>query len=177
VFLFSLQALETHLNEFGIDNLTMVNIVSDRGSNFVKAFQDLDPLFCFGHRMNNVLKTSFFQHIKKKKKQPASTTTNDITVPSNNHTAPKINKDAVTTINDALSSEESSEDDEEYVPPSLLIVRKRKTKISKTRNDNQQLLRKVSIDDIPGEAKTVLSTLKQCKKLVKYIKKANIVKF
>jgi len=115
--------------------------------------------------------------MKKKKKQCNSTTTNDITIRSNSHTAPKVYKDAVTTINDALSSEESSEDDEEYVPPSLPIVRKRKANISKSTENNQQLLRKISIDDIPGEAKNVLSTLKQCKKIVKYIKKVNIVKF
>ncbi len=56
-------------------------------------------------------------------------------------------------------------------------MRKIITNISKSTNDNQQLLRKVSIDDIPGEAKDVLSTLKQCKKIFKYIKKVNSVKF
>jgi hypothetical protein len=151
--------------------------MSDRGSNFVKVFQDFNPLFCFGHRLNNVLKTTFFQHVKTKKKGSDSTTASDITARSNSHAAPKVYKDAVTTINDALSCEESSEDDEEYVPPSLPIVRKRKSNISTSTKNNQQLLRKVSIDDVPGEAKDVLSTLKQCKKIVKYIKKVNIVEF
>lgn len=155
----------------------MVNIVSDRGSNFVKGFQDFDPLYCFGHRLNNVVKRSFFQHMQKKNKQSNSTIINDVTAGSHGHPASKSSKDAVTNLNDALSSEDSSEDDEEYVRTSLPIIRKRKSSTSKTTTDDQQLPHKVPLEDIPSEARNVLSTLKQCKKIVKYIKKVNMVTF
>ena len=66
MYLCLFQALETHLQEFGINDLISVNILCDRGSNFVKAFRDYDPLFCFGHRLNNILKTSSFSEYEKK---------------------------------------------------------------------------------------------------------------
>ncbi len=48
-------------------SLSDVNIMCDRGSNFQKAFKGSNTLFCFGHRLNNVLKRSFFQNQRKKK--------------------------------------------------------------------------------------------------------------
>ena len=93
--------------------------------------------------------------MRKQKKRFALTTVSDFTTRLNSRSPSKVYKDAVMIINDALSSDDSSEDDEEYVPPSLLIVRKRKTIISTSTTNNQQLLRKVSTDNIPGEAKDV----------------------
>ena len=40
----------------------------DRGSNFQKGFKTFQPLFCFGHRLNNIVKRAFFQNQIKKKK-------------------------------------------------------------------------------------------------------------
>ncbi|CAF1401882.1 unnamed protein product [Adineta ricciae] len=77
------KVLESHLSEFGINNLAMVNIISDRGSNFDKAFEPFNPLFGFGHRLNNVFKAAFFHHEKKKtdnKQSLRSILSNDIAV-------------------------------------------------------------------------------------------------
>ena len=49
----------------GIGDLSAIHIVCDRGSNFLKAFQHLNPFTCYGHRLNNVLKRSFFPHQKQ----------------------------------------------------------------------------------------------------------------
>jgi hypothetical protein len=72
-----------------------------------------------------------------------------------------------------LPSEEASEDDED-VSPSFPVLRKRK-KMIKTTNDKLQSFRKTSVDDIPTAAKIILHTLSQCKKIVKYIKKVDVM--
>ncbi|CAF1626172.1 unnamed protein product, partial [Didymodactylos carnosus] len=52
-------ALKEIVVDFGIRHLQAVNWVSDRGSNFVKGFCDYKPIFCFAHRLNNILKKLF----------------------------------------------------------------------------------------------------------------------
>ncbi|CAF3805095.1 unnamed protein product, partial [Rotaria sp. Silwood1] len=131
------KSLQTHLQEFGINDLTSVNILCDRGSNFVKGFRDYDPLFCYGHRLNNILKTSFFQNAKNKKKTPVQ------------------HQQLILPRHQIIVHEDDSEDDEDILI-SIPIIRNRKQK-----DDNQQLSAKASVDDIPGEAKAVLLTLSQ----------------
>ncbi|CAF2648409.1 unnamed protein product [Rotaria sp. Silwood2] len=104
--------------------------------------------------------------IVKKKKTTDPILTIDISISSNNNTLPQAHKDAVSSFNDGLSSEEESGDDEEDVLPSLPMVRKRKT------NDKEPLLSKKPVEDIPRAAKTILLTIKQCKKMVKFIKQS-----
>ncbi|CAF4924085.1 unnamed protein product [Rotaria sp. Silwood1] len=146
------KSLQTHLQEFGINDLTSVNILCDRGSNFVKGFRDYDPLFCYGHRLNNILKTSFFQNAKNKKKTPVQ------------------HQQLILPRHQIIVHEDDSEDDEDILI-SIPIIRNRKQK-----DDNQQLSAKASVDDIPGEAKAVLLTLSQCKKVIKFIKKSGLNK-
>ncbi|CAF3309103.1 unnamed protein product, partial [Rotaria sp. Silwood2] len=88
----------------------------------------------------------------------------DITTSSNISTVTKEQKDSVPSINDILSSEEESEDDED-LSTSIPVIRRRKQNLLKLKGDNQQLLPKVSIDNISGEAKAVLIALPQCKKI------------
>ena len=81
MYLCLFHALET---QFGIYVLISVNVLCDRGSNSVKAFPDDDPLFCFGHRFNNILKTLFFQNTKKINKKHCPISTIDIAKSLNN---------------------------------------------------------------------------------------------
>ncbi|CAF4047697.1 unnamed protein product, partial [Rotaria sordida] len=148
-------SLQAHLQEFGINDLTSVNILCDRGSNFVKGFRDYDPLFCYGHPLNNILKTSVFSKCKKQKKHSCSTSTVDIATSSNNSTVRKEQKNTLSSISDILSNEDEFEDDEDVLI-SIPVTRNRKKK-----DDNQQLSAKASVDDIPNEAKAVLLTLSQ----------------
>ena len=75
----------------------------------------------------------------------------------------------------AIDSDYSLSDESEQEPDALpaISVKKKQTKQSRkeTSNERQQLLRQVQIDDISIEAKKVILTLTQCKKIVKYIKK------
>ncbi|CAM4812822.1 unnamed protein product [Rotaria magnacalcarata] len=173
-----LKALQGHLTEFGIEDLTSVNIVSDRGSNFVTAFRDFQPLFCFGHRLNNILKIGFFGNIKKRQKQVSTLST-----------IPDINSEFSTTmlkgrqrnaidINDAVTSDDSSDDDEKYTTPTIPMKRKkRKKRTNKIESTNVHLLeRKISINEFPIEAHNIIIAINQCKKTVKYIKKSGLNK-
>ncbi|CAF4342887.1 unnamed protein product [Rotaria sp. Silwood2] len=49
------------LNRYGIEKLDHINWISDRGSNFIKCFNlnSIDPIFCFAHRIHNILKMAF----------------------------------------------------------------------------------------------------------------------
>ena len=166
--------LEQHLAEYGIDDLSMVNIVSDRGSNFVAAFRDFNPLFCFAHRLNNIVKLTFFQNVKKKKKQTSNGLTSAATTASDRANFNERNA-APPNGNNDLSSEETSEDEEEVnlLPAIPMIRKKRKNKSSLTNNQPESSY-KMSIDDIPLAARSVLNALTKCKKIVKFIKKVRI---
>jgi len=55
------------LSNFGLNHyMDDIVYVTDRGSNFVKAFQSHKVLFCVAHRLNNVLKRCFYQNPIKK---------------------------------------------------------------------------------------------------------------
>ena len=163
------QALETHLQEFGMNDLISVNMLCDRGWNFVKVFLDYDPLFCFGHRLN-ILKTSFFQNANKNKKH-CSISTIDIAKSLDNSILTNKQLDIVSNVNETVSSEESDEDED--VATSIPVIGKRKQCILKQKGYHQQLLAKTSVDTIPAEAKVILIALSQCKKIIKFIKKVN----
>ncbi|CAF4892399.1 unnamed protein product [Rotaria sp. Silwood1] len=61
-------AIKKALEPFGITDLSQINFVSDRGPNFVKALKSYSPTYCVGHRLNNIIKTCFYQTGKIKYK-------------------------------------------------------------------------------------------------------------
>ncbi|CAF2710518.1 unnamed protein product [Rotaria sp. Silwood2] len=171
-----IKVLQEHLIEFGIDSLDLVNIVSDRGSNFVAAFRDFKPLFCFGHRLNNIVKTSFFGNTIKKKKSISSEPTTVNNNFSISYTTKKTEIDNSSVENDISTSEQSSEDEDDYVSTSIPAKHKGRINNIGSSNGDIKLARKMSINDIPIEARSVIIALKQCKKIVKYIKKCGLNK-
>ena len=51
------------LAEFGLDRyMDDITYVTDRGSNFIKAFRLHKVLYCVAHRLNNILKRCFYQN-------------------------------------------------------------------------------------------------------------------
>ena len=94
------------LQEFGLSDLAKLNFVSDRGSNFVKALTNASPLFCYAHRLNNVLKRAFFQSTKKRAESSSSR-------------QQKVRAD--------MDSSSSSEDDDELLA-SIIRLSRRKEK-------------------------------------------------
>ena len=57
-----------------------INIRTDRGSNFIKAFAPYEPLYCFGHCINNVLKVCFFHQQQNKIKQKFQSLSDNISL-------------------------------------------------------------------------------------------------
>ena len=148
----------------------------DRGSNFRKAFKSFQPLFCFGHRLNNVLKRAFFQHLKK----TSSLDHPLFSVDGSFTTAITSSSSAIQPAEEIFTddSEMSSEDDCESTA-AIPIARKRKdkarssSKSSRVHTDLQPAHMKMTIDQVPSSAKQVLRTLHQCKRVVKYAKKVS----
>ncbi|CAF2972666.1 unnamed protein product, partial [Rotaria sp. Silwood2] len=147
-----LKFLTTQLLEFGITNLMDVNIIIDRGTNFIKAFAKYDP-----------------QNTKKKKETNHST--NDVssgTKQTLTTASLVVEKDDLSSSSESDSSESEEEQDKQQPnksdeDSSLVVPRRRKN--SATTN-----VQKMSVDNIPPESKQVLFILKQAKKLVKYVK-------
>jgi hypothetical protein len=146
-------------------NLSNTNIMCDRGSNFVKCFKYYNPLHCYAHRLNNIIKKCFFQTQKKR--------TTDASASNCTTTATAI------SVNDILnSSDEDScdEADDEYVP-SIKLKSKRKPNANSSRkgkrNSSMSFVDHVKLDvsDIPIEAREYLIKLKEVKHIIKYVKK------
>jgi hypothetical protein len=143
------QVLQSEMTVFGIDDLSTINIVCDRGSNFLKAFRDLHPITCYGHRLNNVLKRSFFQYQKQ------SPTPSAISVEK-------------TSISD--NEEDDDEDDLFFIPSKTITANKNLniyTKIVKEQMMTTKLI------DAPPAAQLLIKIIVECKSLAKYIKKVN----
>ncbi len=149
-----------------------MNIICDRGSNFVCAFKDFEPVFCFGHRLNNIIKISFFQNQRKKKKNPRDT--HDLAQSFDPKSTSKSTANGSTKQNSESSSSdtESSEDDNLDNTTALPVIRGKKTKtINSSKNQLLALQVKMNVDEIPLSAKHVIRVLNTCKKIVKYVKK------
>lgn len=128
----------------------------DRGANLLKALQDYEVLNCFPHRMNNILKRVFFQ--SKTQQTSAKTSTN----------VQGTTTDADVDQNDSSDSNSSTQD-EESLKPRKQIKKKKRKKQSSNSNANDPM--KLKLEDLPVTAQEIIEIIKQCKKLVRYIKK------
>jgi hypothetical protein len=45
--------------------MDLITFVTDRSSNFVKGLRSFKVLYCVAHRLNNILKTTFYQQPKR----------------------------------------------------------------------------------------------------------------
>ena len=65
--------MENQLAQFGLDqHMNDITFVTDRGSNFLKAFRSNKALFCTAHRLNNILKRCLYQNPSKGKPNKSS---------------------------------------------------------------------------------------------------------
>lgn len=145
-------------------NLSSTNIMCDRGSNFIKCFKYYNPLHCYAHRINNVIKKCFFQNGKKP--------TADASLSSCTKTTTAF---AVSNVLSSSDEDSCDEADDEYVPSIKLKV-KRKTKANNTRaskSNSSSLIdhMKLDVSDIPIEAREYLIKLKEIKHIIRYVKK------
>ena len=157
--------LEKELAVFDLQEfMNKITFVSDRGSNFVSALRKFDVLYCVAHRLNNILKRTFFQGLKKKKKNitPIKSFTFSTNITAKEVTPTKVGR--TTTMTTVLSpdifceaidddngdSEESSDEEDDDDPLDYTVA---------------------TIADLNPATKQVLETINHCKSLVKYAKK------
>ncbi|CAF2132255.1 unnamed protein product [Rotaria magnacalcarata] len=155
-----LVCIQKVLESYGINDLTQLNFVSDRGPNLVKALKPYRPIYCYAHRLNNVLKRLFFQSQKKKKKneeQNAQLSTINLGKNENE---------------DSDLSTSSSEDENALSLPVRTNKKKTKAGGKSALNDPGKL----ELSDLDSSAQEVIKTIVNCKKLVQYVKKAGINK-
>lgn len=141
-----LQVLETEMKRFGVDDLTTTTIVCDQGANFLKGFRHLYPITCYGHKLNNVLKRSFFQHQKQ------------------------------LSISSSDFNEKCSSSDEEEVDSVLYMSSKpvRTNKSNVHAKVIEVPAMKMKLIDAPLAVQQLIKTIVECKSLAKYIKKVNV---
>lgn len=132
--------------------------MSDRGSNLVKALREYDTLFCFLHRINNILKRAFFQSKNKQNRSNKSKAAQ-----------PSTSSSAMTEINDCPS--DSSTEEEELFTPTVHIKQKKSKKKQQSKTPDDQV--KLQFDNLPLEAQEIIENIEKCKNLVRYIKKVS----
>ena len=153
-----------NLDEF-MDRITFV---SDRGSNFVSGFRDFHVLFCVAHRLNNILKRTFYQVAKKKKKNitPVKSFTISTNVTRMEVTLTKIQSKTTTSsfASPGVSIESFDDDKDENDDDS------EDSSEEETDGDPFDYTESTIAELIPA-AKQVIDTISQCKALVRYVKK------
>ncbi|CAF1195155.1 unnamed protein product [Rotaria sordida] len=155
-----LAVLRQHLSEFGITDLSDLNIITDKGANFIKAFAMYDPIYCFGHTLNNILKICFFQQKKKEKSQrDESSIGNTLST-----IMPKENSTPVVLDENTSSASESELSDFEENQELYFLNENTLVKFQK-KNRTTTITQKMSVNDIPSEAKKILTLIKQTKDL------------
>ena len=153
------------LTFYGIDLLANVNVVCDRGSNFVRAFKDFQPTLCHGHCMNNIVRITFFQNINKRTDALVINPTNLLDARSSSTTAYSDN--SVDFPKSSSENSDSSHDDEYDNETILSIIRKKKIVKAASSSKNKMLVGdlNLNIDKMPPPAKHVLDVLNQREKL------------
>ncbi|CAM4847109.1 unnamed protein product, partial [Rotaria magnacalcarata] len=126
--------------EYYFDNKKLL-FMSDRGSNIIKALEGHDVLFCFGHRINNVLQRAFYQTGPKQDKQ------------ANNGLAVTPVKRRI-DIQDISDEELDSDVEDIYKRP------------SPSRHHEATII----LSKLPNEPKELLGVIVVSKSLVKYVK-------
>ncbi|CAF4667093.1 unnamed protein product [Rotaria sp. Silwood2] len=166
-----LKMLEDELTVFRLKELmNKITFVTDRGSNLIKAMMAFHVLFCIAHRLNNVLKKTFYQETKKKKKtiSPAKNLTISTSVHRTEIPPTKTETTTITTRTLAQASPELSDEDVEITDGTE--TEDSSDEVSDI-DDDEIDYTATTIDTLPASAKVILDVIKDCKSLVKYVKK------
>jgi hypothetical protein len=168
--------LEDQLDIFGLKELMdKITFVTDRGSNFIKALMAFRVMLCVAHRLNNVLKKTFFQAISKKKKIISPGKLLTISTSSRTEITPKkMEMTTTTTRTFAQASPELNEDDMDGEHGAE--TEESSDDDSNTDDDDDVDYTSSTIAALPVPAKTILDMIKDCKSLVKYVKKVMMIK-
>jgi hypothetical protein len=163
--------IQEQLAVFNLDEfMDRITFVSDRGSNFVSGLRKCHVLFCVAHRLNNILKRTFYQGVKKKKRNitPMKSVTVSTNVTRVEVTPTKVQSKTTTTTSSLASPGTSGEtfDDEHDDKADEL------EDSSDEEDDGDPLdYTEATIENLATAAKEVVDTITHCKALVKYVKK------
>ena len=152
--------------------MDLITFVTDRGANFVKGLQFFRVLYCVAHRLNNILKATFYQQSKKNKKKMKMTPSKTISkiINETEKTPTKMIKKTRTTTKegspeiDCYFIEEENHNDSDFTEES-----------SEDEEDDDQLFHidyaTTILDNLSRSAEHILQTIEGCKSLVAYVKK------
>ncbi|CAF0844168.1 unnamed protein product [Adineta steineri] len=166
-------AITFALSKFGLDNLmNKITFVCDRGSNLVKALEDYEVVHCFPHRLNNVLKRTFYSagtqdKVERKKKKQSSNKNQHTTHVTWNNFATD-DDDLLMDYDDRDSSESECEYDDVPLDEKSVELALRSLSSSPER-DHMNVVEK----DLPPYAAQVLAIITRCKQLCCYVKRVN----
>jgi hypothetical protein len=145
-----------------------ITFVCDRGSNLVKALENHRVVHCFPHRLNNVLKRTFYsagtqEKRERKRKQPSSKKTSGIT--SSNADFAIVNDDPLLDYDDRDSSESESDGDIILDTKAVEIALRSLSTLSQRDYINVTEL------NLSPPAAQVLAVIVRCKQLCCYVKR------
>ena len=123
---------------YRIDSLANVNVVCDRGSNFIRAFKDFQQTLCYGYRMNNLVRITFSQNKNKRTDALVINPTNLLDARSSSTTA--YSDSSVDFPESSSENTESSHDDEYDNETVLSIIRKKKIVKTASSSKNKMLV-------------------------------------
>ncbi|CAF4618940.1 unnamed protein product [Rotaria socialis] len=165
-----LLAIRQCLAPFGLIDFNKLNFVSDRGPNLVSALKKYNTLYCYPHRVNNVLKCSFYQSQSKQEQITISAATDQHK--SSINTANST--DVADTINDEVNRSPLSTDSENDKNESTLPIKNKTThrKQSVTTTNVVVDPRKLKFKDLHPSAQEIIKIIVRCKNLVQFVKKS-----
>jgi len=150
-----------------------ITFVCDRGSNLLKALEDYQVVNCFAHRLNNVLKRTFYSaatqdKVERKRRNKSFNKTQNNTHSTWNDFAGN-DDDPLMDYDDRDSSESESDDDVILDEKSVELALRSLSSSSSTERNLVNILEQ----DLPPYAAQILAIIKRCKQLCCYVKRVS----
>ena len=121
----------------------------------MKTFRSYDPILCYAHRLNNILKGTFFQ--------------------KNEYSSIKLLPLAYSTSSSSEVDDDGDDgDDGIHFNGVSKPIHIKKKKLDVSISHIEQTVMTIKVIDIPPAAQQVIKPILECKAFAKYIKKVNI---
>ena len=142
-----------------------------RGSNLVKALENYQVLHCFPHRLNNVLKRTFYsagteEKVQRKKRRAVSKKTSS-DEQSKWTDFLSNDEDPLMDYDDRDSSESEAEEDIILDEKAIELALRSLSSSSASERDHVNVLEQ----NLPPHASQLLATIVRCKQLCCYVKR------
>lgn len=146
-----------------------ITFVCDRGSNLIKTLEDYQVINCFPHRLNNILKRTFYSagtqekiEKKRKKKLPNENQSDDQFI---RNISISNDEDPLMDYDDRDSSESDADDDGTLDQKAVELALRSLS--SSPERDHVNVLEQ----NLPLHASQLLATIVRCKQLCSYVKR------